>query len=235
MMKHDESTYSAGLYLVPTPIGNLEDMTIRALRLLSVAEIIACEDTRVTGQLLKQYSITPRRLYSCREHNEKEASEYLCGEVKKGSRVCYVSDAGTPGISDPGAILIQTAIQHDIPYHVLPGSTALIPALIQSGFDTSQWSFIGFPPHKKGRSSFIDRISVYEHPVIVYESPHRIHELLTELSSHENLSKRQMYLIREITKKYEQSYRGIPLEILDALSNSPAKGEFVLVISGDRT
>lgn len=231
-MNKEHSIYEPGLYLLPTPIGNLEDMTIRALRLLSTAEIIACEDTRVTGQLLKQYSITPQRLYSCREHNEKEASIYLCSEVKKGLRVCYVSDAGTPGISDPGSILIQTAIEQDIPYHVLPGSTALIPALLQSGFSSDEWTFMGFPPHKKGRSMFIDKLANIKHTIIVYESPHRIMNLMEELNNHSQLQVRSLYLIRELTKKYEQSYRGLPKEILEALQESPAKGEFVLIISG---
>jgi len=231
-MSKEQSTYEPGLYLVPTPIGNLEDMTIRALRLLSTAEIIACEDTRVTGQLLKQYSITPQRLYSCREHNEKEASIYLCSEVKNGSRVCYVSDAGTPGISDPGSLLIQTAIEQNIPYHVLPGATAFIPALLQSGFSCDEWTFMGFPPHKKGRSMFIDKVANINHTIIVYESPHRIVNLMEELHNHKHLQDRPMYLIREITKRFEESYRGLPQEILAALQDSPAKGEFVLIISG---
>ncbi|MBM4150490.1 MAG: 16S rRNA (cytidine(1402)-2'-O)-methyltransferase [Ignavibacteria bacterium] len=231
-MSKEQSTYEPGLYLIPTPIGNLEDMTIRALRLLSTAEIIACEDTRVTGQLLKQYSITPQRLYSCREHNEKEASIFLCSEVKKGSRVCYVSDAGTPGISDPGSLLIQTAIEENIPYHVLPGATALIPALLQSGYSCDEWTFLGFPPHKKGRSMFIDKLANINHTIIVYESPHRIVNLMEELHNNTQLQVRPMYLIREITKRFEESYRGLPQEILAALQDSPAKGEFVLIISG---
>ena len=230
-MKNEEKQYDPGLYLIPTPIGNLEDMTIRALRLLSVAEIIACEDTRVTGQLLKQYSITPQKLYSCREHNEKSVSEYLCTEVLSGKRVCYVSDAGTPGISDPGMILIQTAINLNIPYHVLPGATAIIPALIQSGFANDDWCFMGFPPHKKGRSMFIDKVANINHTIIVYESPHRIVNLMEELHNHKHLQDRPMYLIREITKRFEESYRGLPQEILAALQDSPAKGEFVLIIS----
>jgi len=231
-MSKEQSTYEPGLYLVPTPIGNLEDMTIRALRLLSTAEIIACEDTRVTGQLLKQYSITPQRLYSCREHNEKEASIFLCSEVKKGLRVCYVSDAGTPGISDPGCLLIQTAIEENIPYHVLPGATALIPALLQSGYSCDEWTFLGFPPHKKGRSMFIDKVASINHTIIVYESPHRIVNFMEELHNNTQLQVRPMYLIREITKRFEESYRGLPQEILAALQDSPAKGEFVLIISG---
>lgn len=231
-MSNEPSKYEPGLYLVPTPIGNLEDMTIRALRLLSTAEIIACEDTRVTGQLLKQFSIIPHKLYSCREHNEKEASMYLCSEVKKGMRVCYVSDAGTPGISDPGNLLIQTAIEQQIPYHVLPGATALIPALLQSGYDSDAWTFMGFPPHKKGRSMFIEQLATIQHTIIVYESPHRIENLIDELDNHTELRQRSMYLIREITKKFEQSYRGLPEEIRTSLNGSPAKGEFVLIISG---
>ena len=234
-MSKEPIIYEPALYLVPTPIGNLEDITIRALRLLSNAEIIACEDTRVTGQLLKQYSIIPQKLYSCREHNEKEASIYLCNEVKKGAVVCYVSDAGTPGISDPGMILLQTAIQEQIPYHVLPGATALIPALIQSGFTSSEWTFVGFPPHKKGRDAFIERISEMKHTIVLYESPHRIKEFMKDLETHPILQHKNMYLIRELTKKFEQSYRGFPSDIYTELTKSPAKGEFVLIISGEST
>ena len=229
-MKHEERQYDPGLYLIPTPIGNLEDMTLRALRLLSVSEIIACEDTRVTGQLLKQYSIIPQKLHSCREHNEKSISEFLCNEVKKGKRVCYVSDAGTPGISDPGMILIQTAITMGIPYHVLPGATALIPALVQSGFSTDDWCFLGFPPHKKGRDSFINSISDRKNVVILYESPYRILDLFNSLQSSQTLNARQYYVVRELTKKFEQSFRGNPTEILQLLTEQNIKGEFVIVI-----
>ncbi|MFZ9976747.1 MAG: 16S rRNA (cytidine(1402)-2'-O)-methyltransferase [Candidatus Kapaibacteriota bacterium] len=229
-MKNEEKQYDPGLYLIPTPIGNLEDMTIRALRLLSVAEIIACEDTRVTGQLLKQYSITPQKLYSCREHNEKSVSEYLCNEVLSGKRVCYVSDAGTPGISDPGMILIQTAINLNIPYHVLPGATAIIPALIQSGFANDDWCFMGFPPHKKGRESFIQSVSQIHTVIVLYESPYRIMDLLEAFQQNDFLKKRRLYVVREITKKFEQSFRGTPQEILQNMSDHQTKGEFVLVI-----
>lgn len=234
-MKHDEKQYDPGLYLIPTPIGNLEDMTIRALRLLSIAEIIACEDTRVTGQLLKQYSITPQRLYSCREHNEKSVSEYLCKEVQHGKRVCYVSDAGTPGISDPGMILINTAIDMNIPYHVLPGATAIIPALVQSGFPTDDWCFMGFPPHKKGRDSFIQSLAKRENVIVLYESPYRILDLLESFQQHESLKNRFMYVIREITKKYEQAFRGIPSEILQSMNEQNTKGEFVIIIDKEHT
>ena len=234
-MKHEEKHYDPGLYFIPTPIGNLEDMTIRALRLLSTAEIIACEDTRVTGQLLKQYSITPQKLYSCREHNEKSVSEFLCKEVLNGKRVCYVSDAGTPGISDPGMILVQTAITMDIPYHVLPGATALIPALVQSGFATDDWCFMGFPPHKKGRETFIQTIAQRTNVIILYESPHRILDFLESCEKHDSLKQRMIYVIREITKKFEQAYRGIPSDILRELNEQHAKGEFVIVIDKERT
>ena len=234
-MKHEEKQYDSGLYLIPTPIGNLEDMTIRALRLLSIAEIIACEDTRVTGQLLKQYSITPQKLYSCREHNEKSVSDYLCKEVKNGKRVCYVSDAGTPGISDPGMILINTAIDMQIPYHVLPGATAIIPAIVQSGFSTDDWCFMGFPPHKKGRETFIQTVSQRSNVIVLYESPYRIKDLLVSFGMHESLRGRLMYVIREITKKFEESFRGLPDEILHSLNDNNAKGEFVIVIDKERT
>lgn len=229
-MKQEEHTYSPALYFIPTPIGNLEDMTIRALRLLSTADIIACEDTRVTGMLLKQYSIIPKKLVSCREHNEQSVSEYLCKEVQKGSIVCYVSDAGTPGISDPGMLLIEKALQCTIPYHVLPGSTALIPALIQSGFSTLDWTFVGFPPHKKGRERFIDEIASRKNTIILYESPHRLLQLLEEFSNHISLNVRNLYVVRELTKKFEQSFHGTAATILSNMNNQQVKGEFVIVI-----
>jgi 16S rRNA (cytidine1402-2'-O)-methyltransferase len=229
-VKNEEKQYDPGLYLIPTPIGNLEDMTIRALRLLSVAEIIACEDTRVTGQLLKHYGITPQKLYSCREHNEKSVSEFLCKEVLLGKRVCYVSDAGTPGISDPGMILLQSAIYLNVPYHVLPGATAIIPALIQSGFAQDDWCFMGFPPHKKGRESFIHSLSQKKNVIVLYESPYRIIDLLQSFKQHDALQSRRLYVTRELTKKFEQSFRGSPHEILQAMNEQNTKGEFVLVI-----
>ena len=147
------TVYSSGLYFIPTPIGNLEDITIRALRLFSAADIIACEDTRVTGQLLKQYKITPKQLVKCHEHNEKSISIELCKAVQQGKIVCYCSDAGMPLMSDPGHILLQTAIEYKIVYTVLPGPSALLPALAMSGFSTESFTFLGFPPHKKGRKT----------------------------------------------------------------------------------
>jgi len=145
-------------------------------------------------------------------------------------RVCYVSDAGTPGVSDPGMILIQTAITMEIPYHVLPGATALIPALVQSGFSTDDWCFVGFPPHKKGRDSFINALGDRKNVVILYESPYRILDLFKSLQSSQTLNARQYYVVRELTKKFEQSFRGNPSEILQLLTEQNAKGEFVIVI-----
>lgn len=225
------TVYTSGLYFIPTPIGNLEDITIRALRLFSAADIIACEDTRVTGQLLKQYKITPKQLVKCHEHNEKSISIELCKAVQQGKIVCYCSDAGMPLMSDPGHILLQTAIEYKILYTVLPGPSALLPALAMSGFSTESFTFLGFPPHKKGRKTFIDSLESYLNTIILYESPHRLLSLLEDLSTHHTLKNRKLYIVREISKKFEQGYFGLPIECLDMLISQGVKGEFVVVLS----
>ena len=229
-MTKEKYNYPAGLYLVPTPIGNLEDITLRALRLLTVADIIACEDTRNTGQLLKQYGIVPKKLIACQEHNERSVSEQLC-MLAQNSIVCFVSDAGTPLISDPGSILIKTAIKLQVSFTALPGPSALLPALTMSGFSTEQFTFMGFPPHKKGRKHFIDSLEQLVNTVILYESPHRLLSLLEEFSTKELLKNRNMYIVRELTKKYEQQYRGLPSELLSNFQEQGVKGEFVIVLS----
>lgn len=225
------TVYTPGLYFVPTPIGNLEDITIRALRLFSSADIIACEDTRVTGQLLKLYKIVPKRLVVCHEHNEKSVSLELCREVQQGNIVCYCSDAGTPLLSDPGHILLKTAIEFQIPYTVLPGASAILPAIAMSGFSLDSFTFLGFPPHKKGRKTFIEALTLHSNTTILYESPHRLLSLLEDLSTHKTLKNRKLYIVREISKKYEQGIFGLPEECLQLFSQQGVKGEFVVVLS----
>jgi 16S rRNA (cytidine1402-2'-O)-methyltransferase len=229
-MEQNIIKYQPGIYIVPTPIGNLEDITIRALRLLSAADIIACEDTRTTGQLLQHFSIKPKKLFACHEHNEKSSAQELCKKAAQGQIICYVSDAGTPMISDPGSALIQQAIEQNIHITALPGASALLPALCLSGFNLQSFSFIGFPPHKKGRQTFIQKLTDIPGTVALYESPHRILEFLHSCSQIPALQNRDFVLARELTKKFEQIIRGKPNACHQILEEQGIKGEFVIII-----
>lgn len=227
-------TLQPGLYLVPTPIGNLEDMTQRAIRILQQADIIACEDTRRTGQLLKQFGIQKKKLSSYHEHNEKEKAKQLANELLAGKTVALVSDAGTPAISDPGYRIIKTAIENDIKIISLPGATAFAPALAASGIPINNFLFLGFPPQKKGRKSFLKKISNLEWTIVLYESPYRILKLIDELIEYCG-GERQICIAREISKIYEEFIRGTLLECREALLKKPSiKGEFVVVIEGKK-
>lgn len=215
------------LYIVPTPIGNLEDMSFRAVRILKEVDLICAEDTRHSKKLLNHFGIGTR-LFSYYREKEQAKSEHILTILTEGKSVALISDAGTPAISDPGAILVKKAHDAGIPVVPLPGPSAATTALSASGFQENGFLFLGFPPVKKGqRTKFIESFSNSNHPVVLYESPRRITELLT--SCIEILGKRDGLLARELSKSFEQLTRGTLTELLEA-SKSKTKGEFVLII-----
>jgi len=223
---------AGNLYLVPVPIGNLRDITLRALEILQKVEIIAAEDTRITRSLLSHYQIKSGRLISLHKYNEKKRIPEILELLEQGKDIAVVSDAGSPGISDPASLLVQEAIDHQINIIPLPGATAIIPALTASGFNTESFLFLGFLPltakHRKEKLSLIKN-SI--HTVILYEAPHRIKRTLTELS--EYIDNRRICLAREITKIYEEFIRGNIQDIVTNF-NIKEKGEFVIVIEGNK-
>src|SRR6056297_295330 len=218
------------LYICGTPIGNLDDITFRAVKTLENVDLIAAEDTRRTEQLLNHFKID-NKLTSYHEHNEREKAEKLITELKDGYDIALVSDAGMPGISDPGLILIKEAIQAKIEIIPVPGPTALISALVVSGIQTDKFSFFGFVPRKgKEREQFIEEIINEEKTTIFYESPYRIKKIFEDLS--EKIPERKAALIREITKIHEEKIYGTVSEIQDKIASSEIKGEIVVVIEG---
>jgi 16S rRNA (cytidine1402-2'-O)-methyltransferase len=218
------------LYIVSTPIGNREDITLRALRILKEADLIAAEDTRHTGLLLRHFGIqTPLTSYF--EGNELRKKEFILSKLKQGHSIALVSDAGTPGISDPGFRLIQTAIENQISIIPIPGPSALIAALSVSGLPTDAFLFKGFLPHKsKKRKDLLKQLEEARETLVLYESPHRISETLNDIF--ETLGDREMVLARELTKVYEEVLRGKVSEIKKQIGARNLKGEITLVISG---
>ncbi len=218
------------LYIVSTPIGNLEDITLRALRILKEVDLIAAEDTRHTGLLLKHFGIQ-KPLTSYFEGNELKKREWILSRLKQGDRIALVSDAGTPGISDPGFRLIQIAIENQIPIVPIPGPSAVITALSVSGLPTDAFLFKGFLPHKsKKRKDLLKQLAETKETLIFYESPHRLTETLRDIL--DILGDREIVLTRELTKFYEEILRGKVSEIQHQLAEKKIKGEITLVISG---
>ena len=228
----DSSTYKTTkgtLYIVSTPIGNLEDITLRALRILKEVDLIAAEDTRHTGLLLRHFGIR-KPLTSYFEGNELKKREFILSRLKQGDRIALVSDAGTPGISDPGFRLIQTVIENEFPIVPIPGPSAVIAALSVSGLPTDAFLFKGFLPHKsKKRRDFLKQLEETKETLIFYESPHRINETLNDIL--EILGNRETVLTRELTKVYEEILRGKVSEIQNQITGRKLKGEITLVIS----
>lgn len=222
------------LYIVATPIGNLEDITLRALRVLKEVDFILCEDTRVTKKLLERHKIE-KPLISYHQHSRLNKINYILQLLKEDKNLALVSDSGTPGISDPGDQLIKTIVEKlgqrtdIIP---LPGPSAAIAALSISGLPTDKFIFLGFPPHKKGRQKFFQEVGSSPYTVVFYESPHRILKTLNDLRQIDSLKNKQIVVCRELTKKFESVYRSAPIEVLEILKNSPdnLRGEFVIVI-----
>lgn len=218
------------LILVPTPIGNLEDMTPRAMRTLREAELVLCEDTRTTGQLLTLLELRGAPLASYHMHNEHKMLPSLIERIRSLGVVALVSDAGTPGVSDPGFLLVRAAIEAGIDVECLPGATALIPALVASGLPMDRFVFEGFLPMKKGRHTRLTALQSEERTIILYESPHKLLKTLTQLR--EYLGERQVAVCRELSKLYEEVRRGTLSEVIDHFTHTAPRGEFVLVLAG---
>jgi 16S rRNA (cytidine1402-2'-O)-methyltransferase len=216
------------LFIVPTPIGNLEDITLRALRILREVDFILCEDTRTTKNLLKHHNID-KKCFPYHIHNEHQQVKNFIQMIKNSTQVALTSDAGTPGISDPGFLLIREAIAEKIHVECLPGATAFVPALINSGFPSDQFYFHGFLPHKKGKETALKNLSIREETVIFYESPHRLLKTLQMMIPYFG-SDRNISVARELTKMYEENFKGTIEEALSHFSAKEVKGEIVVVI-----
>jgi len=222
---------SGTLYLVATPIGNLEDITLRALRTLRQCDLVAAEDTRRTGQLLKYFGIS-KPLVSCFQFNEARRSEDLIARLQRGDRIALVTDAGSPGISDPGERVVRAAIAAGLRVEAVPGPSALVAALTASGLGTEEFHFIGFLPHKSGqRRRKLEGLKVVPGTLVFYESPYRVEKLMVELS--EILPDREVVLARELTKKFEEYSRGKAADLLVKIRNRAARGEFVVLVGGE--
>ncbi|MCG8576594.1 MAG: 16S rRNA (cytidine(1402)-2'-O)-methyltransferase [Flavobacteriales bacterium] len=221
------------LIVVPTPIGNLEDITMRALRVLKEANAVLAEDTRTTKNLLQHYEIE-NKLISYHQNNEHKIVDRLVQEIQSGMTYALVSDAGTPAISDPGFLLVRACIREEIEVECLPGATAFVPALVSSGFPCEKFVYEGFLPHKKGRQTRIQRIAEEERTVVLYESPHRIMKALQQFKEFFEAD-RQIAVCREISKKFEEIVRGSADELIEHFENNPIKGEFVVVVEGKKS
>lgn len=217
------------LYLVATPIGNLEDITLRALRVLRECDVVAAEDTRRTGQLLKHFEIS-KPLLSYFQFNEAKRSEEIIQRLARGEKVALVTDAGSPGISDPGERVVKAAIAAGFRVESVPGPCALVAALTASGLPTDEFHFTGFLPHKSGqRRNKLESLKAFDGTLVLYESPYRIEKLLGELN--EVFPDRNVVLARELTKKFEEYLRGNPAELLELTKKRSLKGEFVVMVS----
>ena len=220
----------AKLYLVPTPIGNLEDMTLRAIRVLKESDLILAEDTRTSSRLLSHFDIgTP--MQSHHMHNEHKILNRILQRLKQGETISVISDAGTPGISDPGFLLVRACIEEGLTVECLPGPTAFVPALLNSGFPCDKFVFEGFLPPKKGRQTRIEFLSRETRTIIIYESPHKLLKTLGQLSEHFG-EERMASISRELTKMHEETIRGSLMELKAHFELHPPKGEFVLIIRG---
>ena len=221
---------SGKLYLVPTPIGNLKDMTFRAVEILKESDVVLAEDTRNSGILLKHYEIeTPMRSYHM--HNEHQATEDIIRQLKDGQTISIITDAGTPGISDPGYLLAKECVAHNITIECLPGATAFVPALVVSGLPNNEFTFVGFIPVKKGRKSKLDSLVEEKKTMIFYESPHKIGRTLKDFAETFGADRRAS-LSREISKKFEETLRGTLSELAEIAEKRNLKGEMVLVVEG---
>jgi 16S rRNA (cytidine1402-2'-O)-methyltransferase len=220
------------LYLIPTPIGNLKDITLRALEILGSVDLILAEDTRQTKKLLNHYSIsTP--LQSHHMFNEHKSVESICSKILEGNTIALVSDAGTPGISDPGFLLVRTCVEKKIPVETLPGATALIPALVNSGLPCDRFCFEGFLPPKKGRTKRMAALAVESRTMVFYESPFRLIKTLNELAEIIGPD-RNASVSRELSKMFEENIRGSLSFLSEYYTNKPPKGEIVIVVAGKK-
>lgn len=218
------------LYIVPTPVGNLEDMTFRAIKVLKEADLILAEDTRTSSVLLKHYEIKGR-LESHHKFNEHKTASIIKERILSGLDVALISDAGTPGISDPGFLLVRTCVQEGIEVQTLPGATAFVPALVSSGYPCDRFCFEGFLPQKKGRMKRLAELATEPRTLVLYESPYRVVKCLEQLAETMG-AERRVAVVREITKRFEQTVRGTIAEVLEHFRSHEPKGEFVIVVAG---
>ena len=219
------------LYLVPTPLGNLKDFTYRAVEVLQSVEVILCEDTRTSSKLLNHYGIQ-KPLSPYHQHNEHKIVEHLIQQLSAGKTMALITDAGTPGISDPAFLLVRACIKANVKVECLPGATAFVPALVNSGLTTNSFVFEGFLPLKKGRMTKLKQLTAEKRTIILYESPMRLVKTLDELSSYFG-EERQCCVSRELTKMFEENYRGSLKEVADYFRQKTVKGEIVLVVEGN--
>ncbi|MBA4745208.1 MAG: 16S rRNA (cytidine(1402)-2'-O)-methyltransferase [Muricauda sp.] len=220
------------LYLVPTPIGNLDDMTLRAIKVLKEADVVLAEDTRTSGKLLKHFEInTP--LQSHHMHNEHKQVDSLVQKMKEGTTYALISDAGTPAISDPGFLLTRACVENDIEVECLPGATAFVPALVNSGLPNDRFVFEGFLPIKKGRHTRLLELAEETRTLVFYESPHKLLKTLTHFAEYFG-EDRPVSVSRELTKLYEETVRGTASEVLEHFTDKPPKGELVIVVGGKK-
>jgi 16S rRNA (cytidine1402-2'-O)-methyltransferase len=218
------------LYIVPTPIGNLEDMTIRAIRILKEVDLILAEDTRTSGKLLKHFDISTH-MHSHHMHNEHKTVENLIARLKAGETIALISDAGTPAISDPGFLLTRACVENNITVECLPGATAFVPALVNSGLPNDKFVFEGFLPEKKGRQTRYLALAEESRTMIFYVSPHKLVKTLAEFVTYFG-EDRQVCVSRELSKLHEENVRGTAKEVLTHFENKPPKGEIVMVVAG---
>lgn len=216
------------LYVVPTPVGNLEDMTFRAINVLKSVDLILAEDTRTSSVLLKHYDIhTP--LKSHHKFNEHETSDAMAEQMRAGMQVALISDAGTPGISDPGFMLVRACVERGIEVQCLPGATAFVPALVDSGLPCDRFYFEGFLPQKKGRQTRLKLLAEQDHTMIIYESPYRLVKTLEQLAEYLGADRRAS-VSREISKKFEETRRGTLAELVESFKQREGKGEIVIIV-----
>lgn len=222
----------AKLTVVPTPVGNLEDMTLRAIRVLKEADLILAEDTRTTGILLKHFGIQ-NRMQSHHKFNEHKTVEQIASRIKGGEQIALVSDAGTPAISDPGFMLVRECVRQGVDVECLPGATAFVPALVASGLPNEKFCFEGFLPQKKGRQTRLKELSSEQRTIVFYESPFRLVKTLVQLSEHFGAD-RQVSVSREISKLHEETVRGTLQEVINHFTENEPRGEIVIVLAGKK-
>lgn len=218
------------LYIVPTPIGNLEDITLRAINVLKSVDVVLAEDTRTSGNLLKHLGIS-KPMHSYHVHNEHQTVTRVVERIQKGESMALVSDAGTPAVSDPGFLLVRECIKQGIQVECLPGPTAFVPALVNSGLPSDRFTFEGFLPHKKGRQTRLQNLTSEERTMIFYESPHRLVKALQQFVEFFGAD-RQVSVARELTKIYEENVRGTLEEVIAYFSEKTIKGEIVIILAG---
>lgn len=218
------------LYIVPTPIGNLEDMTFRAISVLNSCDVVLTEDTRTSGKLLKHFNID-KPMWAFHAFNEHKALKSIIDHLQQGKNIALISDAGTPGISDPGFLLVRECVANGIKVSCLPGATAFVPALVSSGMTTDKFFFEGFLPHKKGRQTRWKYLTTLDVTIVLYESPHRLVKCLEEIKTYLG-EDRKVCVAREISKMFEEFYTSDVNDVISHYTKTPAKGEIVIIIEG---